>query len=262
MRAVSWLMCSSMMAGAAWAQLQKATPEELAARRGGGGGGGGGAAASAMTVRASSADPRDFSGVWRQARGAAAAGAASGRGAAGLVTAPTNAIDPNLNPEGNRGSVGRLPDRVLCMPQGDPTYVGVDGPTLIVQTPEQIVWAAEEMHHIRRIFLDGGRAASARSSYLGEALGRWDGNTLVIETRNLRKLPPGAALVERWSKAADGSQVKIEYGNVDAKGQALSETRTLTLGWAGGQQVMEWLCEDYNDEWLPGGTDYDDQLAR
>src|SRR5450631_487710 len=171
--------------------------------------------------------------------------------------------DPNSNPEGNKGSApGRLPDRILCMPQADSLYVGVDGPTLLAQTDDEIVWAAEEMHHIRRIFLRGGHTANLTPNFLGEAIGTWDGDTLVVETTGLKRLPAGAKLVERWTKSADGALITIEAGNVDAQGQPIGAPRTLRLGWAAGQQVMEWMCEDYNDEWLPGGSDFDDQVAR
>jgi hypothetical protein len=36
---------------------------------------------------------------------------------------------------------------------------------------------------------------------------------------------------------------------------------TNTLGWRTGDQVLEWMCEDYNDEWLPGGADFNDQVG-
>ena len=155
---------------------------------------------------------------------------------------------------------GRLPDRILCLPQSG-TQVGVDGPLRLVQTPEQITWASEEMHTIRRIFLTGEFSKGFKPNYYGEAIGHWDGNTLVVETVGMKSLPAGAKMVERWTKGADGRTLKIEMGNVDASGKALGATRTQNLSYRTGEQVYEWMCEDYNDEWLPGGADYDDQVG-
>ena len=124
------------------------------------------------------------------------------------------------------------------------------------------MWAPEEMHHIRRIYLTGGPTPDLKPSYLGEALGRWEGDTLVVETRGLRSLPAGAKLVERWQKNAEGNELAIDYGPVDARGAPLRAVRTLKLNWASGQQVLEWICEDYSDEWLPGGGEYRGHASR
>jgi hypothetical protein len=139
--------------------------------------------------------------------------------------------------------------------------VGSDGPLLLVQTPEQITWAAEEMHTIRRIFLSGDYTPGFKTNYYGEALGHWDGETLVIETRNLKSLPAGATQVEHWTKSADGRTLEMKISAVGGDGAVIGSTRTNVLSWRTGDQVLEWMCEDYNDEWLPGGTDFNDQLG-
>jgi hypothetical protein len=286
MLAVVVMVASGMAAMIANAQLQKATPEELSRR------GMGPPANSNANAAPASTDPRNFAGSWRQARGGGPGGAPGGAGGApgaaraggasngGAPSGPPGGsapavfggagagggpegIDPNLNPPGNRGSAsGRLPDRILCLPQSDPQYTGVDGPTLITQTPEQIVWAAEEMHHIRRIFLVGAHTPNYKPNYLGEAVGRWEADTLVVETQGLRNQAAGSKLVERWSKSADGNTLTIASSTIDASGVSTGRARSLSLGWSSGAMVYEWMCEDYNEEWLPGGTDFDDQLAR
>jgi hypothetical protein len=133
---------------------------------------------------------------------------------------------------------------------------------LLVQTPEQISWAAEEMHVVRRIFLKGAPTRDLAPSFLGEAMGRWEGDTLIVETRGLKSLPAGAMMVERWSKSVDGRAIEIKTRNVDATGATIGSERSNTLAWRAGDQVMEWMCEDYNDEWLPGGTDFHDQVGK
>ena len=118
------------------------------------------------------------------------------------------------------------------------------------------------MHHIRRVFLHGGATPDLKPSYLGEATGRWEGDTLIVETRGLQRQPRGHVLVERWKKSVDGRTIEIRAATQTADGQPAGNARTLNLTWAPGQQVYEWICEDFNDEWLPGGADYADQVGR
>ena len=56
----------------------------------------------------------------------------------------------------------------------------------IVQGPGYVVIRNEMIHEARVVPLDGRAHLSAGvTSYLGDSRGRWDGNTLVVETRNL-----------------------------------------------------------------------------
>lgn len=192
--------------------------------------------------------------------GGAPGGAPGAGGPGGGAPDGAPGLNPN-NPEGNVGRTGRLPARILCLPQ-DPMYTGVDGPTLIIQTPEQITWASEEMHHIRRIYMSNEHSKNVKPGYEGDAIAHWEGNTLVVETTGLRSQPAGAKMIERWNKSADGKTINIQYGYVDASGKASGATRNTSLSWASGQDMLEWICEDFNDEWLPGGADYDDQVGK
>jgi len=55
----------------------------------------------------------------------------------------------------------------------------------IVQTPESVAIRYEMIHETRVIPLDGRpRVGPAVRQYLGDARGRWEGNTLVVETTN------------------------------------------------------------------------------
>jgi hypothetical protein len=304
---------ATLTAAAGYAQLGKASPEELMRRGNGPGpvqGASGNGTASAATADAGmqpSTDPRNFAGFWRSgggpgggARAGGAAGAAPGGagggerfggpgagggpggpggdpggGAPGAGGGPGGAggsqggggpsgagTDGGGFPPGNAANTaGRLPDRILCLPQSG-TMVGVDGPLLLVQTPEQITWASEEMHTIRRIYLSGDYTKNFKPNYYGEALGHWDGNTLVVETRNLKNLAAGAMQVERWTKSADGKSLEMKVGTTGADGKAIGNMRSSSLSWRTGDQVLEWMCEDYNDEWLPGGTDFNDQVGK
>ncbi|OYW45853.1 MAG: hypothetical protein B7Z08_01255 [Sphingomonadales bacterium 32-68-7] len=55
----------------------------------------------------------------------------------------------------------------------------------VMQSPGLVVIATEMIHETRKIYLDGRAAPPAEvTDYLGYSRGRWDGDTLVIETTN------------------------------------------------------------------------------
>jgi hypothetical protein len=254
--AAACLMLLGLVAGpVAYAQVGKPTAEELNRRNNGPGPVPGAARANQVTLsdEPPSSDPRDFSGTWRAGRPGGPAGAGGPR-----PGGPPGAGAPGGPPGATSG--GKLSPRVVCVPP-DGTTAGIDGPLLIVQSAGQITWAAEEMHSIRRIYLTGSFTPDFKPNFLGEAIGHWDGNTLVVETRGLKGLPAGARMIEQWNKSADGRQIQMSIQQQDASGVALGAARTQLLNWAPGDKLLEWMCEDYNDEWLPGGQDYNDQVS-
>jgi hypothetical protein len=238
----------------ALAQVGKPTAEELNRRNNGPGPVPGAVRANQVPLsdEPPSSNPRDFSGTWRAARPA-------GAGVGPRPGGPPGGAAAVAGP-GGTGSGGKLSPRVVCVPP-EGTTTGVDGPLLIVQTASQITWAAEEMHSIRRIYFTGSFTPDFKPNFLGEAIGHWEGNTLVVETRGLKALPAGARMVEHWSKSADGRQIEMSIEQQDMNGAALGAARTQRLNWAPGDKLLEWMCEDYNDEWLPGGQDYNDQVS-
>ena len=73
----------------------------------------------------------------------------------------------------------------LCVPQGAPRFVYEAGAKVIVQTPGYISIFNDQAHSFRIIPMDG-RPRLGRDIRLfnGDSRGRWEGNTLVIDTRN------------------------------------------------------------------------------
>jgi hypothetical protein len=58
----------------------------------------------------------------------------------------------------------------------------------IVQTPGYVVISVEMIHDARIIPLDGRPRVRGLNQWLGDSRGRWEGNTLVVETTGLRRL--------------------------------------------------------------------------
>src|SRR5688572_27801439 len=78
-----------------------------------------------------------------------------------------------------------------CITRG----VGSIGPAIygnglrIVQSPNEVVVTYEMIHDSRVIYLDGRpRVASKITQWLGDSRGRWEGETLVVETTNFYEI--------------------------------------------------------------------------
>lgn len=72
---------------------------------------------------------------------------------------------------------------IRCLPAGVPRLDAYTHPYKIVQTPDLIVMLYESQTTFRQVFLDGRpHPKDPQPSWMGYSIGRWDGDTLVIET--------------------------------------------------------------------------------
>jgi hypothetical protein len=70
-----------------------------------------------------------------------------------------------------------------CQPQGVPRIDNTPNPYKIVQEPDLIVILYEAFGQFRQIYLDGRQLPKdPNPAWLGYSTGRWDGDTLVVET--------------------------------------------------------------------------------
>jgi hypothetical protein len=73
-----------------------------------------------------------------------------------------------------------------CLPIGMPMVDTDPAPMKIVQTPGLIMILMEAETTFRQIFTDGRKLpADPQPSWLGSSVGRWDGDTLVVDTAGL-----------------------------------------------------------------------------
>ena len=152
----------------------------------------------------------------RQGGGGGRAGGGAARGGGGGGTAA--AIGGGA-PAGGGGRGGQY-DRVQNMPIGTRCIImGGSGPPLqdagynanyqIVQGPGTVMILTEMIHDARIIPIDNRPAAPAGySGWMGSSRGRWEGDTLVVETTNWngRRLYQGSTvnmkLTERFTRTA------------------------------------------------------------
>jgi hypothetical protein len=139
-----------------------------------------------------------------------------------LVVDPPDGKMPPLTPQARailqaeRGGLGpgqHFPDRVdsyvdfdyysRCISRGFPStmlYTLYDYGNDITQAPGYVVIRSEMVHETRIIPTDG-RAHTGKDikTYMGNSVGHWEGNTLVVETTNLK---PASAAGGRYTDAA------------------------------------------------------------
>jgi hypothetical protein len=149
-----------------------------------------------------------------------------------FVVDPPDGRIPPMTPEGQQASAARAAARAAARRGRGPadSYVdrslydrcitrGLPGSMMpanygnsyrIVQGPGHVAISYEMVHETRVIPLDGrSQLGPAIRQYMGEARGRWDGDTLVVETTNFRdepvyrgSNPARLRLVERFTPIA------------------------------------------------------------
>ena len=75
-----------------------------------------------------------------------------------------------------------------CLPEGFPRIYTISA-FEVVQAPGRVYMLFERNHQVRRIFTDGRKHLEGWiPSFMGISHGRWDGETLVVETSNILSL--------------------------------------------------------------------------
>jgi hypothetical protein len=70
-----------------------------------------------------------------------------------------------------------------CLPPGTPRIYLQPFPFQMVQTPKEILMIFEYDHTVRQIFMDGrAHPEDITPTYMGNSIGKWDGDTLVVDT--------------------------------------------------------------------------------
>jgi hypothetical protein len=125
----------------------------------------------------------------------------------------------------------------------------------IIQSPGFVAITYELIHDTRVILLDpspqyGAPLASAIRTYMGNARGRWDGTTLVVESSNFkantRGSTSGLRLIERFTRTGRDS-ILYHVTFVDAATWTAPWTAALDLkARPDGSGVFEYACHEGN----------------
>jgi hypothetical protein len=176
-----------------------------------------------------------------------------------IVDPPDGRIPLAPRTGGPRNAAGRfdnpetlsLADRCLLgfnagPPMTSSTY---NNNVLIVQTRDHVVLQTEMIHEARIVPLDG-RPHGTLPRWIGDSRGRWEGDTLVVETRNFKRetsLPGSSAqtqLVERFTRIGPDT-IRYEY--------TVTDPTTLTRPWTAvmpltriDEAIYEYACHEGN----------------
>ena len=130
-------------------------------------------------------------------------------------------------------------------------------PVEIIQTPGQITMNLGVLHDIRRIYLDGvGHTIGADPSFNGDSVGHWEGDTLVVETNNIR-----AGTLDRFGipysdkmtaiekiRRVSPTRLEIETTLTDPEAFVVPYTmRRAYVPMPAGSRFEEYLCENNRD---------------
>jgi hypothetical protein len=137
-----------------------------------------------------------------------------------------------------------------CQPTGPEPVLGS---RRVIQTPAVIAMVYETLRY-RLIFMDGRKLeADPERTWMGYSVGRWDGDTLVVDSfgfndrtwLDARGLPHTEALrtTEQYRRRSFG-QLQVELTVADPGAFAGSWTVTYNLQFQPDTEMVEAVCED------------------
>lgn len=146
--------------------------------------------------------------------------------------------------------------QVGCIPKGLPLIMVQPYPIEFTDQGDVIVLRMEEYDTVRTIHMNGSGTAPAETSLLGYSTGRWDSDTLVVNTSHVANqlmanngvpLGDGATFVERFTVVEDGA--RLAYTVEITAPDTLTEPTTLGRSWivTPGERVMPFECTDLYD---------------
>ena len=147
-----------------------------------------------------------------------------------------------------------LADRAtMCLPEGMPAMMGATFPLEILQSKGQVTIIEEAFTQVRRILLDQPQkpVADVEPGFYGHSVGKWEGNTLVVDTVGVREnvvfqnAPHSAdmRIKERISLGTNGilrDEITIEDPTT------LEKPWTVVYGYRRipNYTLLEYICED------------------
>lgn len=194
---------------------------------------------------------------------------------ASLVIDPPDGRMPPLTPQARavlqaerngHGPGQHFPDKVdswedfdyysRCITRGFPStmlYTLYDYGNQIIQAPGYVVIRSEMVHETRVIPTDGRpHTGSNIKTYMGNSVGHWEGNTLVVETVNLRpesasggRYTDAAKITERFTRTAPDEliwEARIDDPNVWTKPYTLRYPFKLDPEY----KLYEYACHEGN----------------
>ena len=198
-------------------------------------------------------DPRNFEGVWWL------------QGYEYLL-GPEAGVPPPLKPEylkilerriraKNKGTP-EADASTQCLPHGMPRLMESPYPIEIVQTPGRVTFLHEVAHNIRRIYLNRSHPQKVAPTYMGDSVGRWEGDTLVVDTIGLNDRTfiddEGSShstqehVTERYRKIEGGAKLELLVTVEDPVTLEHAYSYRRIYHWRPDVRPQEYVCEENN----------------
>ena len=147
-----------------------------------------------------------------------------------------------------------------CLPVGVPRFLFDPYPFQIIQTRNQVVFVFEGDNYLWRVVnIDpsgahpGAHPKNLKPTWLGDAVGHYEGDTLVVDVIGFNGLAwldqAGHAtsdklhLTERYTRS-DSLTLKYEVTIDDPDAYAKPWTASNTIHWRPGMELMESICQE------------------
>jgi hypothetical protein len=141
---------------------------------------------------------------------------------------------------------------LACTPKGMPIIMQQPNPIEFVDNGDEIHLRIEEFDTVRVISLTDS-APNLPASLLGDSVGSWEGNTLVVRTNNIDwpyfdqngyRQSEAMEVVERFALDDAGGRLDYELTVVDPALFTEPVTLTKSWRWVPGDQVLPFDCSD------------------
>lgn len=159
------------------------------------------------------------------------------------------------NEEVIRGKIAYTPGQ-SCKPSGIPYFMLSGGPYFFVQTPKRVLIITEGERTARRIHLNVPHSANPKPSWYGESVGKYEGDTLVVDTIGLND----KTFVDNY-RTPHTEQIHVVERYKMLEGKILQVTITVedpgafTMPWSAIQrwrltdrEMVESICAENNDD--------------
>jgi hypothetical protein len=144
-----------------------------------------------------------------------------------------------------------------CLPHSVTDFDAHHLPKKVIQTPGLVILLFESYHSFRQIFTDGRPLPENRDpAWFGYSVGKWEGDTLVVDTVGLKENtwlddgghPHSDALhvIERFRRP-DFGHMEVQVTIDDSK--AYEKPWTVKIPWAlmPDTDLLDWVCENEKD---------------
>ena len=156
-----------------------------------------------------------------------------------------------------QGNLGKDDPEGYCLPPGFPRVNGVPFPQKIIQTTNAVVILYETRTTFRQIFLGSNHTlpSDPQPTWMGYSKGRWDGDTLIVETTGFNDKTwlddaghphsEQMKVTERFRRPSFGQMV-VDITIEDPKTYAKPWSVTQAFQLIADGELIEYICNENN----------------